>query len=67
MLGLPDSEHSCRNIEEELIEILSYNPSHLSVYILTVDNSYKYFDELPSEEYISVEYKQVSDFLIKTF
>lgn len=36
MLGLPQSDTFNRSIEVELDKILSYNPSHISLYFLTV-------------------------------
>ena len=65
MLGLPDSENELRNIIDELELILSYNPKHLSVYILTVEKGYKHFSLLPNEKYIEQEYLTVSNFLRK--
>ena len=35
MLGLPYSEKLERNVIGELAQILNYNPSHISLYILT--------------------------------
>lgn len=63
MIGLPFSEKYNRDIISELTEILAYNPSHISLYILTVPKHYKYYDELPEEEWISDEYIKVSQFL----
>ncbi len=63
MIGLPFSEEYNRDIIAELTEILTYGPSHISLYILTVPKHYKHFDKLPSEEWISDEYMKVADFL----
>ena len=63
MLGLPFSEKYKRDVIEELEEILKYNPTHISLYILTVKDNYKYYDDLPSEEYIEKEYLSVSEYL----
>ncbi|MFG1592607.1 coproporphyrinogen-III oxidase family protein [Halobacteriovorax sp. CON-3] len=63
MIGLPFSKKYNRDIIAELTEILTYNPSHISLYILTVPKHYKHYDELPDEEWISDEYIKVSNFL----
>ena len=65
MLGLPFSEPFNRNVMEELNRALSYNPSHFSVYILTVKNNYTHYSHLPSEEWIEKEYLDVANFLKK--
>ena len=65
MLGLPFSEKNNRNITSELEKALSFNPSHFSVYILTVKENYPHFKNLPSEEWIEKEYLDVSNFLIQ--
>lgn len=63
MLGLPFSESLKRNVIEELQRALSFNPSHFSVYILTVKDNYTHFANLPSEEWIEKEYLDVARFL----
>lgn len=63
MLGLPYSEEFQRNVLEELEEILSYNPDHLSLYILTVKDNYRFYGNLPNEEFVEKEFLMVSDFL----
>jgi len=63
MLGLPFSSDYKRDVIAELNEMLSYQPSHFSVYILTVKNNYTHFSELPNEEWIENEFLRVSDFL----
>ncbi|MBC7427775.1 MAG: coproporphyrinogen III oxidase family protein, partial [Bacteriovorax sp.] len=63
MLGLPFSEKFKRDVIEELSSALRYKPSHFSVYILTVKDNYKYFNDLPDEEWIEDEFLKVSDFL----
>ena len=63
MLGLPYSEQSARNVKDELSLALRYDPSHFSVYILTVKENYTYFAGLPSEEWIQKEYLETADFL----
>ena len=63
MLGLPHSESLKRSVVEELTRALTYNPSHFSVYILTVKDNYKYFKALPDEDWIEKEFLSVADFL----
>ena len=63
MLGLPYSQELGRDIQSELDELLSYNPAHLSLYILTVKGNYIHRDHLPSEEWIEREYLKVSEIL----
>ena len=63
MLGLPDSEKGERKILEELEEILSYGPSHLSLYILTVKDNYTHYEKLPNDEWIEREFLEVSNYL----
>jgi oxygen-independent coproporphyrinogen-3 oxidase len=64
MLGLPYSDELKRNVVEELSKVLSYGPSHFSVYILTVKENYTYYLKLPNEEWIEKEFLDVADFLI---
>ncbi|MBC98465.1 MAG: hypothetical protein CME63_11995 [Halobacteriovoraceae bacterium] len=61
MLGLPWSEQKSRNVQEELTEILKYDPNHLSLYILTAKGGYPYKDELPQDDYLETEFLKVSD------
>ena len=56
MLGLPFSEQWQRNLKEEINRLIDAGAEHFSVYILTVKENYKYYKDLPSEEYISDEY-----------
>jgi oxygen-independent coproporphyrinogen-3 oxidase len=63
MLGLPYSKELKRNIIEELAIVLGFNPSHFSVYILTVKENYKHYLMLPDEEWIEKEFLDVADFL----
>lgn len=63
MLGLPDSVSSGRNVVEEIKQALLYNPSHFSIYILTVKENYTHYGSLPSEEFIEKEYMKVAEFL----
>jgi len=65
MLGLPFSKKFKRNIISELDEILSYEPEHISLYILTTKAGYIHKDHLPDDEYIEEEYLSVSNYLIE--
>lgn len=63
MLGLPFSKEYKRNIREELDQILDSNPSHISLYILTVKDNYVFHEALPDEEWIENEFLEVSSYL----
>ncbi len=63
MLGLPFSETLSRNVVDELERALQFNPSHFSVYILTVKDNYTHYTKLPSEEWIEKEYLDVARYL----
>lgn len=63
MLGLPFSVEHKRDVIAELKEALYYNPSHFSVYILTVKDNYAHYTNLPDEDWIAREYLEVADFL----
>lgn len=63
MLGLPYSSEMKRDVIAELTKALEYNPSHFSVYILTVKDNYTYYKALPNEEWIEDEFMKVADFL----
>ncbi len=64
MIGLPRfSSEKKRQIVEELAQVLEFNPSHMSVYILTTGKNYVHANELPLDIEIESEYFQVSDFL----
>lgn len=63
MLGLPYSQENQRDVIGELKRALSFGPSHFSVYILTVKENYKHFQNLPSEEWIEKEFLDVAQFL----
>jgi oxygen-independent coproporphyrinogen-3 oxidase len=63
MLGLPFSRENRRDVIAELTEALKYNPSHFSVYILTVKDNYPHYKDLPNEEWIAEEYLAVAEFL----
>lgn len=63
LLGIPDSEVLRRDIRAELDELLSYSPTHVSLYILNARSKYPLIERLPTDEYIREEYLLVSDYL----
>ena len=63
MLGLPFSEELGRDVLSELNNVLSYGPSHISLYILTTGKGYLHKEKLPKESWIEQEYLKVSSFL----
>ncbi|EQC46796.1 HemN C-terminal domain protein [Bacteriovorax sp. Seq25_V] len=65
MLGLPQSETLNRDVIKELETILTYNPSHISLYILTTKDHYVHQSTIPSDEWIEKEYLAVSEYLQK--
>lgn len=66
MLGLPRLEGAGeRDIIKELDQIMSFNPNHISLYILTTKKNYIHKDLLPSDESISKEYLEVSSYFSK--
>jgi oxygen-independent coproporphyrinogen-3 oxidase len=63
MLGLPYSQDYNRDIIEELKQILEYNPTHLSLYILATRKNYPHNHKLPDDDYTADEYLKVADYL----
>ena len=63
MLGLPYSKETNRDVLDELERALKFNPSHFSVYILTVKENYTHYKNLPDEEWIEGEFMKVANFL----
>lgn len=63
MLGLPFSENFKRDILGELEKILSFGPSHLSLYILTTPKGYIHHNSLPPDFWIEREYLDVCSLL----
>jgi len=63
MLGIPQSEKYNRDVIGELKEVLRYRPDHISLYILTIKDNYKYYDLIPDEEWVEREYLQVAKYL----
>lgn len=64
MIGLPEKEYK-RDIEKELIAINKYNPKHMSLYILSVGESYPLIDKIPGESVVGEEYLKVSEVMAK--
>ncbi len=60
MIGLPEQGKK-RDIESELREIISYNPKHISLYILTVAESYPHKELIPNDDIVGQEYLRVSE------
>jgi oxygen-independent coproporphyrinogen-3 oxidase len=65
LLGLPFSKEKQRNIEQELNNLLRYNPKHISLYILNARSKYPHIQSMPDDEFIREEYLFVSDYLRK--
>jgi oxygen-independent coproporphyrinogen-3 oxidase len=65
LLGLPFSLEKKRNIQEELDELLSFKPKHISLYILNARSKYPHAQSLPDDEFIREEYLLVSAYLRK--
>jgi oxygen-independent coproporphyrinogen-3 oxidase len=63
LLGIPYSDDKKRNIQKELELFLSYNPKHVSLYILNARMKYPLTDKIPEDSYIREEYLFVSEFL----
>ena len=63
MLGLPRPEGHIRDIAFEIQEIVNGGASHISLYILKVPGSYKYYDLLPNENEVADEYLLVAKIL----
>lgn len=63
MLGLPFSKDNGRDVLKELEEVLSFDPDHLSLYILTTNNQYIHSQNIPDDDWIQKEYLAVSKLL----
>lgn len=62
LLGAPEVNQK-RDIIEELTELLSYGPKHVSLYILQPTAGYKLRTKIPDDEATSSEFLAVSEFL----
>lgn len=63
LLGVP-AAGSARDILRELEELLSYEPRHVSLYILQPAAGYKLRAKIPDDEKVAAEYLAVSAFLV---
>lgn len=63
LIGIPTKVK--RDLKQEIDEILKYNPSHLSVYILKTRKNYPHNLSLPSDEITAEEYLFVCEYLKK--
>lgn len=63
LLGVPNSKDLKRNIKNEIDQILEYDPSHLSLYILKTRANYPLKSSLPDDDYIRDEYLFICDYL----
>lgn len=63
LLGIPFSEEKGRSVIKELETLLSYGPSHVSLYILNARSKYPHVSAIPKDDYIREEYLAVSEFL----
>ena len=63
MLGLPAKQSGDRDIISEAKELLSFSPSHMSAYILTVNKNYIHYSALPDDNFISNEYLDLSQYM----
>lgn len=63
LLGIPFSREKKRDIKKELDSFLSFDPPHVSLYILNARSKYPLIQNLPDDEYIREEYLFVSDYL----
>lgn len=62
MLGLPKLDNA-RDIQREILDLISYGPSHFSVYILKCRKNYPNFEILPDEDEVADEYLETCNFL----
>lgn len=63
LLGIPFSRERNRDIKSELDLLLSYNPKHISLYILNARSKYPHISHMPDDEFIREEYLFVSEYL----
>lgn len=63
LLGVPHSTNRKRNILQELEELLSFGPSHVSLYILNPAAGYTLKQYIPDDEWVGREYLEVSEYL----
>ncbi|MFP5386771.1 MAG: coproporphyrinogen-III oxidase family protein [Bacteriovoracia bacterium] len=63
LLGIPFSKEKKRDIQRELDTFLSYEPKHVSLYILNARSKYLLVQNIPDDDYIREEYLFVSGYL----
>ena len=63
MLGLPKVENVERDILKEIQDLLAYNPSHFSVYILKTRSNYSLNNKIPDDDIVAEEYLNVVKYL----
>src|SRR5690606_22843577 len=63
MLGLPFTQEWKRDLKGEILRLIDSGAEHFSVYILTVKENYRHFDNLPSDELIEEEFMLTSETL----
>ena len=63
LLGVPHSSTHKRDVIAELERFLSFNPHHVSLYILNARSKYPLIDFMPDDDYTSKEYLEVCAFL----
>jgi oxygen-independent coproporphyrinogen III oxidase len=63
LLGIPFSREKNRDIKTELDLLLSYDPKHISLYILNARSKYPHISHMPDDEFIRDEYLFVSEYL----
>lgn len=63
LLGLPFSREKKRDIQQELDQLLTFSPKHISLYILNARSKYPYAQSMPDDEFIREEYLLVSRYL----
>ncbi len=62
LLGLP-LQNKKREIKKEIDTLLSFSPSHISLYILTPKDNYIYKNTLPEDHILQEEYLEASCYL----
>lgn len=63
LLGVPFSKPKNRNIQQELDALLSYEPKHISLYILNARSKYPHITQMPEDTYVRDEFLFVSQYL----
>lgn len=61
MLGIPTVKDMDRNVIREIDELVKYNPSHFSIYILKCRSNYAHLSKLPQDDSVADEYLKVCE------